>query len=126
MPAKNAESRLIDAISSLKRATHIENLRHMPDHLNEGHCFVFTSSQESVEALKDILAQALSSNHTPSYWRTHPGQGPHEKIEADSSQEWGIFGMSFPASENACQMLAERIENYTKKLIAPDHIKHSR
>jgi hypothetical protein len=126
MPAKNAESRLIDALSSLKRAAHIENLRDMPDHLNEGNCFVFTSSKESMELLENVLAQALSSNHTPDYWRKHPGQGVQEEIESRIIEDWGIFEISFPASDNTCQMLAERIEDYAKNLTDPDRIKRSR
>jgi hypothetical protein len=113
---KKSSERLLDAISSLKRAAHIENLRDMPDHFNKGNCLVFAGSQESADLLQDILGQALAS--------PHPGAGL--KIETETSEDWGIFGLAFPASENTCQTLAERIESYTGKLVAPDHVKRSR
>jgi len=119
MPAKKASDRLLGAIGSLKRAAHIENLKHLEDHWKNGECIVFTGSQDSNAILHNLLVQALSSNHTPDYWRTHPGQGLHEKIDA-SEHDPDIFQIIFPAAENSCQILAEQIEDVTKTLIAPD------
>ena|ERR1700678_29853 len=107
MPAKDAPSRLIDAISSLKRAAFIENIPHMPDRWKDGECIVLTNSKDSCDILRNLLAQAFS------------GQGP--KFEVMEQDEYDIYQIKFPASENACQILAEQVQNLTKTLIAPDH-----
>ena len=119
MPAMKATDRLLDAISSLKRAAHIQNLKHLSDHCRDGECIVFTGDQNSSTLLHNLLVQALSSNHSPEYWRKHPGQGVQEKIVSEE-HEYDIFQTVFPAEEKSCQVLAERIENVTKTLIAPE------
>jgi hypothetical protein len=120
MPAMKATDRLLDAISRLKRAAHIENLKHLEDHWRNGECIIFTGTQASCDILENLLTQALSARHSPEYWREHPGQKPHEKIEA-SEHDYDIFQIKFPVSEKSCQILAGKIEDLTETLIASDH-----
>jgi hypothetical protein len=118
MTAKKSSDRLLDAISSLKRAAQIPNLKHLEDHWKDGECIVFTGDRNSGTILHNLLVQALSAGHSSDYWRKHPGQGLHQKIDASDDDD--IFQIIFPAEEKSCQVLAERIENVTKNLIAPE------
>ena len=121
MPAKKATSRLIDEISSLKRAAHIENGGAFLDRYKGGECSIFTNSKESSDILHNLLVQAFSSGHTESYWREHPEEALHEKVKIHENDEWCLYEIKFPVSENTAQIRAEQIQNLTKTLIAPDH-----
>jgi hypothetical protein len=106
MPAIKDTDRLIDAISSLKRAAFIENVLPGTDHWKDGQCVIYTETKDSSDILKNLLGQAFSPGHLPPI--------------AQTEHEHEIFEIRFPVSRNSCKMLTEQVEKLTQKLIAPD------
>lgn len=126
MPPKKGTQSLIDAVSSLKRAAHIENTPYPHDSVGKAvdmpgkeFCWAYTGSGESAEILANLLRQAFSQGHSPAYWSKHPNEGERAQIQVVEGEgfDWLV---RFPASEATSKILAEKIEKLTQALIAPD------
>jgi hypothetical protein len=115
MPAKKSSDRLLDAISSLKRAAHIEHDAWTEkDALKGDQCHIYTGSEESLNILHNLIVQAfeIGKPKVPKEIIADVEDYNHDGLE--------IFRVSFTASQNTRDLLAEKIEQMTAKLIAPD------
>ena len=118
------EKRLLEAISSLKRAAGIAGL--VNDCIVDGKCRVFTEGIHGEgEHLLNVLNQALMLGHTPQYWRKRPGKGLHDQLEI-KERDCDLWEVSFPVSESTCNLIADRIQKMTQILIGPDIIRRTR
>jgi hypothetical protein len=114
---KRQESKLLDAIGTLKRAAGIED-HWLRDEVVGGECCVRTKSEESFQILHNLLGQALSQGHTADYWRKRPGQRPHEQM-GNARLELDVFLIGFPVTAATCNLVTERIQKLAQKLVAP-------
>lgn len=117
-PPKRTEQ-LIDAISSLKRASFIESHERASDGCSGGVCRIWTQSEASAEILANLLHRSFVKGPILKDWHEGGGQKPPKAVEIQryEADRWLV---TFPVSEHTCKLITDNIKNLTKSLIAPD------